>query len=80
MMAHMRADSSSNEMRRPARRLHHSWSDTSMVSFVSSDSESISLSREFDNVITVASRQFDNVLTTARNNSSATHLDLNWGH
>jgi len=55
-----RADAISNERRRPARRLQHSWSDTSMVSFVSSDSESISLSREFDNV-----------LAAARSNSSA---------
>lgn len=63
-----RADSSNSEMRRPTRRLHHSWSDTSMVSFVSSDSESISLSREFDNV-----------LTAARNSSSAaqTSFDSN---
>eukprot|EP00253_Pinus_taeda_P028902 PITA_28902 len=47
-------DASSNEIRRLARRLQPSWSDTSVVSFVSSDSESITLSREFDNVLTAA--------------------------
>lgn len=56
-------DASSNEIRRLARRLQPSWSDTSVVSFVSSDSESITLSREFDNVLTAARIDSDAVLT-----------------
>jgi len=64
----LRADAtSSNEMRRPARRLQPSLSDTSTVSFVSSDSESITLSREFANVLTAARISSDAVQTSDPN-------------
>ena len=44
----------SNETRRSAQRRQRNWSDTSMGSFVSSDSESISLSTEFNNDLAAA--------------------------
>ena len=45
VMVEQLADATNNAMRRPARHRQHSWSDTSTFSFVSSDSESISLRR-----------------------------------
>lgn len=63
------AAAASNETRRSAQRRQHNWSDTSMGSFVSSDSESISLSREFNNVLAAAA--------AATSNSSAQALDSN---
>lgn len=59
----------SNESRRSAQRRQHNWSDTSMGSFVSSDSESISLSTEFNNVLAAAA--------AATTNSSAQAMDSN---
>lgn len=59
----------SNETRRSAQRRQHNWSDTSMGSFVSSDSESISLSTEFNNVLAAAA--------AATTNSSAQAVDSN---
>nr|ABR17937.1 unknown [Picea sitchensis] len=62
-----RAAAASNETRRSAQRRQHNWSDTSMGSFVSSDTESISLSTEFNNVLAAAA--------AATSNSSAQALD-----
>lgn len=56
-----------NETRRSAQRRQRNWSDTSMGSFVSSDSESISLSTEFNNVLAAAA--------AATSNSSAQAVD-----
>ena len=50
----------SNETKRSAQRHQRNWSDTSMGSFVSSDSESISLSTEFNNVLAAAAAATSN--------------------
>lgn len=61
----------SNETRRSAvQRRQHNWSDTSLGSFVSSDSESISLSREFNNVLAAAA-------AATSNSSAQADLDSN---
>lgn len=64
----------SNETRRSAQRRQRNWSDTSMGSFVSTDSESISLSTEFNNVLAAAAAATSNSTAQAVDSTSLINL------